>query len=172
MVLKPQDIVVALKLCADDTRRSYADLSTELGLSASEVHAAVRRLTEARLIDLGAKTVEREALQEFLVHGVPYAFPVRPMETVRGIPTASAASILSGRLGAAGELPPVWPDSEGGVIGSCVTPLYPTVPRAARRDPALYALLALVDALRLGNRRARSLAEGELGSRLQGASSG
>jgi hypothetical protein len=33
------------------------------------------------------------------------------------------------------------------------------VPGAARRDPALYDLLALVDALRIGQTRERSLAE-------------
>lgn len=172
MVLKPQDVFVALKLCVDSGRRSYAELANELGLSVSEAHAAVGRLAEARLVVSRAQIVRREALLEFLVHGVPYAFPVRPMEAVRGVPTSFAASILPGRLGLAGELPPVWPDPEGDVPGSSVEPLYPTVPRAARRDPALYALLALVDALRLGDRRSRGPAEVELGGRLQGGVGG
>jgi hypothetical protein len=37
---------------------------------------------------------------------------------------------------------------------------------AARRDPAFYELLALVDTLRIGSARERSLAEKELGRRL------
>jgi len=172
MPLRPQDVLVALKLCVDSTRRSYSELARELGLSASEVHAAVGRLGEADLVDPETKVVQRGALQEFLVHGVPYAFPVKPLGVVRGVPTGSAASILSGRLGAAGELPPVWPDSEGNVLGARVTPLYPTVPRAARRDPALYALLALVDSLRLSKRHARGSAAADLNSRLQAAAGG
>jgi len=38
------------------------------------------------------------------------------------------------------------------------TPLYPTVPDAAQRNPALYALLVLVDAIRGGSPRERALA--------------
>ena len=40
------------------------------------------------------------------------------------------------------------------------------MPGAARRDPALYALLALVDTLRFGRARERSLAEKEIAHRL------
>jgi hypothetical protein len=40
------------------------------------------------------------------------------------------------------------------------------VPGAARRDPALYDLLALVDALRIGRARERSLAEKEITKRM------
>jgi hypothetical protein len=44
MQLKPQDFLVALKLVAwGDRRWTYAWLAQELGLSASEVHAAVKR---------------------------------------------------------------------------------------------------------------------------------
>lgn len=44
MQLKPQDFLVALKLVAwGDQRWTYARLAQELGLSASEVHGAVKR---------------------------------------------------------------------------------------------------------------------------------
>ena len=44
MQLKPQDFLVALKLVAwGDRRWTYARLAQELGLSASEAHAAVKR---------------------------------------------------------------------------------------------------------------------------------
>lgn len=42
--LKPQDIVVALKLCVVKARDSYAVLGKSLGISASEAHASVCRL--------------------------------------------------------------------------------------------------------------------------------
>jgi hypothetical protein len=52
------------------------------------------------------------------------------------------------------------------VQGAAVQPLDSSVPGAARRDPALYDLLALVDALRIGRARERSLAEKEITQRL------
>ena len=60
MVTKPQDIVVALKCSLSGARSSYADLGQELGMSASEVHAAVRRLGEANLVDPETKEIRRE----------------------------------------------------------------------------------------------------------------
>ncbi len=166
MFTKPQDVVVALKLCLGAATQSYADLGQSLGMSASEVHAAVRRLADARLIDPETKEVRREALRNFLVHGVPYAFPAHMKEVTRGIPTAWAAPVLVGKLSSTDQLPPVWPDPNGRVQGASVQPLYPSVPRAVRHDPALYDLLALVDALRIGRARELNLAEKEIAQRL------
>ena len=98
MHTKPQDVVVALKLSLVPVQRSYADLARELGMSASEVHAAVQRLGKARLLDPETKEVRREALRNFLVHGVPYAFPAHPHEVTRGMLTAWAAPVLSGKI--------------------------------------------------------------------------
>ena len=50
--------------------------------------------------------------------------------------------------------------------GVTVEPLYKTAPAAALRDPFLYELLALIDALREGRARERKLAEKELIDRL------
>jgi hypothetical protein len=51
MQLKPQDFVVALKLVAwGDQRWTYARLAQELGLSASEVHACIKRGIQAGLL--------------------------------------------------------------------------------------------------------------------------
>lgn len=51
MQLKPQDLLVALKLVAwGDRRWTYARLSQELGLSASEAHAAVKRCVMSGLL--------------------------------------------------------------------------------------------------------------------------
>jgi hypothetical protein len=51
MQLKPQDFLVALKLVAwGEQRWTYARLAQELGLSASEAHAAVKRATQAELL--------------------------------------------------------------------------------------------------------------------------
>lgn len=168
MFTKPQDIVVVLKLALAASRPSYADLAADLGMSASEVHAAVRRLGEARLLDPETQEVRREALRNFLVHGVPHAFPARTREITRGLPTAWAAPAFAGKISTGDQLPPVWPDPDGQVQGASVQPLYSSVPHAVRRDSALYDLLALVDALRLGRARERAMAEKELGQRLIG----
>ncbi len=166
MATKSQDVVVALLLALEQGVRTYAELGQTLGMSASEVHAAVRRLREARLIDPETREVRMEALRNFLVHGVPYAFPASPKEITRGMPTAWAAPALADKIRSSDPLPPVWPDSDGNVQGSAVEPLYPSVPSAARRHPMLYELLALVDALRFGRARERGLAEKEIAVRL------
>jgi hypothetical protein len=163
---KPQDIVVALKLAMRGVELSYADMGKELGMSASEVHAAVRRLKEARLVDPDTKRVRLEAFRNFLVHGAPYAFPASLKQQTRGMPTAWAAPALADKFNSADQMPPVWPDPDGLVQGSAIKPLYASVPGAARRDPELYGLLALVDALRIGRARERALAEKEIGERL------
>jgi hypothetical protein len=75
---------------------------------------------------------------------------------------------MSGKINSPEQLPPVWPDPEGRVQGASVQPLYPSVPGAARRDPKLYDLLALVDALRFGRAREREFAEKELNQKLNG----
>jgi hypothetical protein len=46
-------------------------------------------------------------------------------------------------------------------------PLYPKLPLAAMRDPALYELLALFDALRIGQAREREMARELLEERLK-----
>jgi hypothetical protein len=52
------------------------------------------------------------------------------------------------------------------LFGLTISPLYPTVPAAARHDPMLYELLALVDALRVGRAREQTLAREMLARRL------
>ena len=167
MIAKSQDVVVALKLALGGLRHSYADLASQVGMSASEVHASVRRLIEARLVDPETKEIRREALRNYLVHGVPYAFPARPKEVTRGMPTAWAAPAMSHQLASAEQVPPVWPDPDGDVQGAAVEPLYESVPRAARHDQELYARLALIDALRIGRARERNVAARAIAQQLE-----
>ena len=60
----------------------------------------------------------------------------------------------------------VWPYAHGKVLGQSIKPLYKTVPKACEKDFALYELLALTDALRIGKNRERNLAITELKNRL------
>jgi len=74
MILKPQDVVVLLKLVALGPQPwTYQHLAVELSISQSEVHAGVRRAVAARLMSdastVGGRPV-LPALAEFLIHGV------------------------------------------------------------------------------------------------------
>lgn len=159
MALKPQDVVVALKLLSGgEDQRPYALLAQDLGMSASEVHGAIGRLKDGRLVESEGRRVNRNALREFLASGISYVFPAREGEMGRGLPTAWAAPAMEGVFSLSEGTAPVWPHPNGKVRGPCVTPLYKSVPEAALRDPALYGYLALVDAIRLGRARERKVA--------------
>lgn len=168
MVAKSLDIFVLLKLLLERSPKTYAQLSNELGMSASEIHSSVRRSAGAGLIDAKTKKVHRGALAEYLIHGVRYAFPVVRGSICRGVPTAYAAPPLSDEF-QDDDLPPVWPHPEGTVRGYAVTPLHSSAVEAARRNRPLYQLLALVDALRCGRARERAAAVRELKQRLSHA---
>jgi len=148
MTLKPQDIVVLLKLLiAGGKRPTYAQLAVDLYMSASKVHASIRRARAARLIhgpEFGDR-VNAKALEEFLVHGIKYAFSPEKGGMTRGMPTASAAEPLSHKM-TQEEPVPVWPFEQGSKRGYAFVPLYKKAPQAALKDPELYQLLALVDA--------------------------
>jgi hypothetical protein len=168
MTAKSLDVVVLLKLLLDRRKRTYAQLSQELSISASEIHAAVRRGIEAGLIDPQSRFPLRKPLEEYLLHGVRYAFPAKPGPVSRGIPTAYAAPPLAEKI-SSDDLPPVWPDPDGTVRGVAVEPLSNCVVKAAKSDSPLYELLALVDALRIGRARERNMAEAELKQRISHA---
>ena len=174
-MLKGQDIVVILKTVAqNDAELSFARLAVELEMSSSEVHAAVKRAVKSGLmrveVTAGAshrKLTNRHALLEFLIHGLKYVFPAERGGETRGMPTALFAPNVPHQVVGAGPIP-VWPDPTGEVRGYEFRPLFRSVPAAAKRDAELYALLALVDAIRGGAARERNIAEKELIRRLVG----
>jgi DNA-binding MarR family transcriptional regulator len=169
MTLRSQDVLVALKLAVSGGFGSYAELAAQLGISSSQVHAAMKRAAAAGLVDLEGRVARRAALLEFLVHGARYAFATRRGPVVRGLPTAHSAAPLKGLLSGGGdEL--VWPDPEGTVRGESLEPLHPAAPFAARNDPRLYEALALLDAIRAGCAREPNLAEQQLEELLADAS--
>jgi hypothetical protein len=169
-ILKPQDVVVLLKLISYGGRRpSMALMAMDLSISPSEVHGALKRLIDSRLVSASSQGHRPllPAVEEFLVHGLKYAFPAKRGEVARGVVTSYAAEPLRRHFAANPELPPVWPHPEGTERGVGLEPLYKSVPAAALRDPALHEMLALVDALRDGRARERKLAEKELTERIR-----
>jgi DNA-binding Lrp family transcriptional regulator len=175
MVLKPQDVYVALKIASAGSRRdTYSQLASELVMSPSEVHACVKRAQASHLLH-GPALHNRPniaALQEFLVHGLKYAFPAERGELTRGVPTSYAAAPLRDMIAPGSEPVPVWPYEGGKHRGIAFAPLYKTAPIAALRDPSFYEYLVLADALRDSRVRERKLAENELHRRLREANAG
>ena len=164
-----QDVVVALKLLQYSEWPGFARLSEALGMSLSQVHRSVARLGQSRLFIESEKTVMRANLARFVVHGLPFAFPARLGEVTRGVPTAWACPELketSLSMLVAEEFVPVWPDPEGTIKGRAIEPLHGGVPKAVQADKELYALLALIDVLRVGRARERGFAEEELQKRI------
>lgn len=166
-MLKPQDIYILLKLLAWGKKDwTYQNLADELFMSASEVHAGIKRATSARLFDRHRKVPIKKSLEEFLIHGVQYAFPPIRGDITRGIATGYAAPPLNEYFQIGEELPPVWPDPEGKLRGYEFSPLYKSVTKAISNDLKLYEFLALVDAIRDGKAREKDRAIQEIKIRL------
>lgn len=156
-----QDIALLLKLSLSEGSRVLSKkLADELFLAPSEVSKSLGRCRDAGLLYLSdlEKRVNRSALLEFLSHGMRYVFPPEGGPLTRGIATGIAVEPLRSLLTKSDEPPPVWPYAEGTVRGLSLTPLYKGAPKAALRDPKLYELLALCDAIRGGRTRERALA--------------
>lgn len=140
------------------------------GISKSQVNLSLQRSLESGLARLDRKAqVPRanvSALKEFIVYGLPYVFPVSMGAVTRGISTSLAAPVLQSELHSAGDFPPVWSDARGNTKGQAVEPLFKSANYAVRQEPELYALLALVDAIRVGQSRERNIAIKLLGEHL------
>lgn len=170
MTLKPQDILVLLKLIALGRQDwSFNKLAVEVNMSPSEVHAAIKRALAAKLALQGENHIRPNIrnLEEFLLHGIEYVFVPERGASCRGMPTAHAASPLNTHFQAGQEPPPVWPDAEGELRGESFSPLYRSAVAASRRDTKLYELLALVDAIRGGRAREREIGKMELKKALE-----
>jgi len=162
--LKPQDVVLLLKMVSDNNPSwNQKPMAESLGLSQSEVSEAVARCKFSGLLAPDGKTVMRTAFIEFLHFGLRYVFPQQPGAIVRGIPTSHSAAPLNAVI-QSNEMY-VWPYGKGTVRGHSIIPLYPTVPVAALNDIKLHELLALTDALRVGRAREKEIALVELKKR-------
>lgn len=188
--MKSQDIVLLLKLVSlhrvlsaarppieTDSPTGFAEqfttrgLEAVLGLSKSEVSKALQRCIQVGLVTKDRKTgyprSNTTALFDFIVYGLKYVFPAQPGPLVRGIPTAAGAPVLQDKLAGTDSHIQVWPDPLGKVRGQRIEPLYKSVPFAVKQDADLYAMLALVDAIRLGKPRESELAGQLLGDLLK-----
>lgn len=162
MELKPQDVLVLFKVAAHPGQRwTYAGLGEALSMSASEVHASVKRAATSGLAVIrgrGDWSPVVSALLEFAEHGIGYVWPAVAGPVKRGVPTSFGAPPLSEAISAPPGEAPVWAHPRGSARGPSLTPIYRSAPQAALADPALHRSLALLDALRAGRARERALA--------------
>jgi len=165
--MRPQDVVILLKIVAIKSNGWMAkDLAISLNISASEVSESLNRSKIAGLLSADKKLLLKKNILDFLEYGIRYVYPVEPGTNQRGMATAHSAAPLN-RIISAKDIY-VWPLAQGTERGQAIQPLHPGVPEACTRDPRLYELLALVDALRLGRVREQQLAMEELRQRILG----
>jgi hypothetical protein len=168
-MLRPQDLAVA-SILSEGKALSYEALALAGCLSVSEAHAAVRRLIDARLMSAERRLYVPQFL-EFLAHGAKYVWPLKVGAVVIGLPTGGAAAMFSDNddFPEQQDLPLVWETTNDprAVRGLAVEPLYKKVPKAASLNDSLYAMLALIDAVRAPNIRERSAGLKELQRRLK-----
>lgn len=155
--MRPQDVVILLKiLLLKDSSWMKKDLAQELFISPAEIGHSLNRSQVAGLVDPEGRKVMIKSFLEFLIHGFPYVFPVRPGGVTIGIPTAHSAPALSKYI--ISEEKVVWPHAGGKAKGHAVAPLYKGAVEASLRDPQLYELLSLCDVLRIGRLREKQRA--------------
>lgn len=162
--MRPQDIVILLKIALKRENWLAKDLSNSLKISASEVSESLNRSVIAGFLSVDKKILMKKALIEFLEYGFKYVFPQKPGAIVRGIPTAHSAPPLN-QLLQADEIY-VWAYAKGEKRGQAIEPLFRTVPEVCIQDEELYELLALTDALRIGKVREQKIAIEELRKRI------
>ena len=163
--MRPHDVVILLKIATLEGKPWLAkDLAISLNISASEVSESLNRSKMATLISADKRKLMKKNLLDFIEHGLRYLYPVETGAIQRGIPTAHTAPPLKNYISSEESF--VWPWAEGNVRGQTIEPLHPKVPDACLKDPDLYELLALVDALRLGRIREKQQALEELRMRV------
>lgn len=167
--MRPQDIVVLLKIAISQPGWLAKDLAADLFLSPAEVSYSLQRSAQSQLLNPSKKQVMRKTLLDFIQYGLPHSFPAVRGPIAVGIPTAHSSPAIAGQLminDSAEKI--VWPYPDGEARGESISPLYPNVVKAALKDSELYELLALVDVMRVGRVREKEMALSLLINKIRG----
>lgn len=180
-ILKPLDIVVALKIGLNERRarakdplswveeaeatNSVGDLASSLYKGKGDISRSISRLVELGLIgerqpkahDIVSAnrkyySLQRNAMSGLLVSGIRHMFAPAKMGYGRGMPTGWSCPLIKSPMNPP-QVPLVWAAPGGEIQGELLEPLYPKCPESCLRDPALYELLSLVDIIRTGKPR-------------------
>lgn len=159
--MRPRDLAILLKIIAlGDGAWNQSSLSNLLKISLSEVSESLNRSQIAGLIDFNKAKVNRQNLLEFLEFGVRYVFPVELGPLVKGMPTAHSHPYMKTFIQSNSNY--VWQDNQGEEVGQEIEPFYKNQTVAAKSDPLFYRLMALVDVLRVGRIREKTISMNEL----------
>lgn len=158
--MHPLDVVLAARLL--HPAGTIAQLADELGIAPSQVHAGLKRLGHAGLLRTATRSTNARALGEFILFGIRYVFPASRGPLAEGVPTAYSAPPLAAEIDAVDVV--VWPVAPGSGMtrGFSVTPLYRRAHMLVSSSPSTYRVLTLIDAMRLGEPRARNAARSHL----------
>lgn len=155
MVLRPHDVCVALQLVLSP-EADFRSLASNVGLSLGETHNATKRLQAAQLVLSHRRAANRPRLLEFVLAGVPYAFPGELGPETLGVFTAHSGPALRDEILAEDAV--VWPSASGTERGAALAPLCPRAAELPEKNARLYRWLTAIDALRVGRARERKLA--------------
>lgn len=170
MVGASEIYVLAGAVASRRSKPTLRELAAELHVNSTFVHRALRRAEQAGLYDSVEKRVNEPNFEELVAHSARYIAPVRLGALTPGVPAAWASAPISKKIGQAGsEPPPVWPDASSKTRGQTLKPLHPSAPAASRENPKLAELLAIIDSVRAGDVRVRSVATDELHEALTAA---
>jgi hypothetical protein len=157
--IKPQDIVLLMKMIVSSIPQAQRDLAAALEISPAEVSYASQRLRTVGLI--GSSGVNLELAFECLAHAVKFICPPVTGPLSVGLPTSFCHPDFK-FVKYADSDKVVWPYAHGNIKGTSIIPIYPSLPKACSNDPALYRLASLVEMIRAGRAREKTLATEEL----------
>jgi hypothetical protein len=166
-MLRSTDLYVLTgALAIQGDKWSLRRLADKLYVDHTVVSRSLKRTAEAGLYQPANRRVNPANFAELMIHAARFIAPAPLGGMTRGFNAAWAAAPISDLLRQAGkEPPPVWPSALGVHRGQRLEPLHPGAVSASA-DPALGALLAIVDCLRAGDARVRKVATSVLEDKL------
>jgi len=158
-MVKDSDVYVLSGLLTQDGAWSYRSLAERLRVPHPVVQRALERAKGADLYSGDRREVHLPHFEEFALHALRFVAPARLGPLTAGVTAAWAAEPMADAIRSSGdEPPPVWPYAHGRVRGQAIEPLHSAAPEAVENWPELGEVLALLDSLRAGDVRARSVA--------------
>jgi len=162
--MNASDIYALLSLIVKRNKsETLRDWSARTGLSKTSLERCLKRLKISGFVleTVNGNKVVFKNVEEFILHGFKYVFPIKRGGLGRGVLTGIEASSLSNEFVKA-EYPLVWPHYKGTEKGYIVSPLHEKVPELVileKMDKDLYEMLALLDVLRVGQMREQEAAK-------------
>ena len=156
-MLKPQDLLVALYAATHEGGQTFAQMAAHLHLGLSTAHTAYQSAKEARLLGPDGHP-DKQRIADFTVYGAPVAYPGRVGGRIRGVRTAWTAAPIDGLFAIPSGQHYVWPDRKGDTRGLSLEPIHRAAVGISRSCGKIYAILALIDIIRVGGARERGVA--------------